>query len=61
MTCDICGSKKNVKAFYGYMQKQWYKECRSCFEKAMARLPLSEALREKEWERGKTSLQGVTQ
>lgn len=59
MTCDICGSKKNVKAFYGYMRKQWYKKCRDCFDKAMARTPLPEALKEAEWKRGKTSMEKI--
>lgn len=57
MTCDICGSKKNVKAFYGLVHKQWYKECRDCFDKAMARTPLPKELIEAEWERWKEKLE----
>lgn len=59
MTCDICGSKKNVKAFYGYMHKQWYKECRDCFDKAMARTPLPKELIEAEWKRGKENFSDI--
>lgn len=35
MKCELCGSKKNVRKFYGFMHNKFYTECRKCFEKAM--------------------------
>lgn len=58
MRCDLCGSKKNVRAFYGYLKKTYYKECRECFEKAfiygckMGNVPYTKEDIEKEWNRG---------
>lgn len=56
MTCDICGCKKDVKAFYGVIKGMWYKECRSCFDKIMDNAGVSAEGKEKEWNRGKKSL-----
>ena len=35
MICEICGSRKEVRRFFGMMQRNYYTECRKCFEKVM--------------------------
>jgi hypothetical protein len=55
MKCEICGSKKNVKCFYGPIENRFYTECRACYEKAMLRCPshiTSKANLEKIWDNG---------
>lgn len=60
MTCDLCGSKKNVRQFYGYIKGKSYKECRRCFEIAMqlafggSNIDITQDDIESEWNRGKT-------
>ncbi len=60
MTCDICGSKKNVRQFYGFVKGKSYKECRKCFEAVMNRFASSTRMEmtqddiEYEWNLGKS-------
>lgn len=59
MTCDICGSKKNVRQFGGALFGKSYRECRTCFETSMrlfARCSMMELTQEEmeyEWNLGK--------
>lgn len=60
MRCDICGSKKNVRIFYAPTRQRFYKECRTCFLKAMrlgaltCRHTITKQQLEQEWQRGLT-------
>lgn len=52
MKCDLCGSKKDVRKFYGVIKQKYYKECRECFEKVMAKTLYPKEVWEREWVRG---------
>jgi len=58
MTCDLCGSKKNVREFYGFIKGKTYKECRRCFELSMKLgnpyTKLTQEDIESEWNSGKS-------
>ena len=58
MTCDLCGSKKNVRQFYGLIKGRAYKECRRCFELSMhlgfPHMKLTQEDIESEWNSGKS-------
>lgn len=35
MKCEICGSRKDVRKWYGMLNGRYYTECRQCFLKAV--------------------------
>ena len=54
MKCDICGSKKDVRKFYGFIHRKYYKECKQCFLQIMAKRNASKAEIDAEWDLGDT-------
>jgi hypothetical protein len=54
MRCDICGSRKDVRKWWGMLKGRYYTECRQCFLKAVKLYnpnSTQEAI-EAEWARG---------
>ena len=54
MICDICGSRKDVRKWYGMLNGRYYRECRQCFLEAV-KLYNPDATQEEieaEWNRG---------
>ena len=54
MKCEICGSKKDVKAFYGYIANRYYTECRQCFD--LACKTMTEKQKKEVWKTGKNRI-----
>lgn len=55
MRCEICGSRKDVRKFFGYVYGRSYTECRKCFLLVMSKCGAKDKGEiEEEWNRGKT-------